>query len=294
MRILPDVLFVTLGLEVTIMAKIRVLVYGTLKSGQGNFRVMQEAQGVSLGSAWTLQPDFFLIDLGVYPAAVPAKSDQGTVVQGELFELDEENLPILDRLEGFPHNYDRKEIPVEYGYQVHNADTDKWEYPTCMAWMYFINPRGWMGGRDVVVCLDGKWFPTIRRSSIDLTELTDSDYVGASIDYPASPRFREDDDETDYDDGTYYETHFGPAIQIGVDGDEDLHGYIEDAIGDVEADLSKIEESEDEDTEWGYIELNADGAHLGIDGHVAAFPVIRKALAQYVELEEWEHPAATN
>lgn len=262
------------------MAKIHVFVYGTLKTGLGNHRVMQEAQGRSLGRARTIQPDFFLIDLGMYPAAVPAKPNQGGVVQGELFELDEKNLAILDGLEGFPNHYDRKEIPIEYGQQVYDKETGEWHFPVCTAWMYFINPAGWLSGRNVDVCEEGVWFPRIRRDDRDISELTDPTYIGAAADCPH--RY----DVEDFEEDSYYSVYDAPAVQIGVDGDDDLHGYIEQVISDVHNKLSEIEESEDDDVEWDYVELEGEGRHVGIEGIAAAIPVVREALAQHVSLEE--------
>lgn len=91
--------------------KHRVFVYGSLKRGFHNHAILKEATIVGRGFA----EGFLLYSLGSFPAAI---GGSGTV-QGELYEVDDQTLQALDRLEGHPHMYKRKEttcfIPVMNG-----------------------------------------------------------------------------------------------------------------------------------------------------------------------------------
>jgi gamma-glutamylaminecyclotransferase len=95
------------------MSTVRVFVYGSLRRGQGNHAVIQA--GTFVGEARTL-PRFTLYNLGPFPALV---SDGNTAVVGELYEVDEQTLGRLDRLEGCPRLYQRHAITLEDGTLAH-------------------------------------------------------------------------------------------------------------------------------------------------------------------------------
>lgn len=91
------------------MAVPRVLVYGTLKRGGRLHHEMQPARFVEPRSVEGL----VLLDTGWdYPAAVPGEG----VVHGEVHEVPEATLAVLDRVEGCPEHY----VRVRFG--------DAWVY----------------------------------------------------------------------------------------------------------------------------------------------------------------------
>ena len=83
-----------------------LFVYGTLK--RGGCRHAPLADQRFLGEART-EPLYRLYDLGSYPGLVWA--DDGDVVYGELYEIDQVLVLTLDRLEGAPQWFDL--APVE-------------------------------------------------------------------------------------------------------------------------------------------------------------------------------------
>ncbi|WP_081841597.1 gamma-glutamylcyclotransferase family protein [Alicyclobacillus macrosporangiidus] len=77
-----------------------VFVYGTLRKGQGNRRVMEPHLVRELG-AGCIPGEMY--DLGAYPAV--SLNGDGVVV-GEWVEVTDDGLAALDRLEGYPRFYD--------------------------------------------------------------------------------------------------------------------------------------------------------------------------------------------
>jgi gamma-glutamylcyclotransferase (GGCT)/AIG2-like uncharacterized protein YtfP len=86
-----------------------IFVYGSLKRGESNHRLLARAR--FLGRAHTA-PFFELYDLGAFPAMVAGGF---TSVAGELYEVDEETLAAIDRLEGHPTLYRRTPTPLAEG-----------------------------------------------------------------------------------------------------------------------------------------------------------------------------------
>lgn len=106
------------------MSKIKIFVYGTLLEGYGNHRhFLSNAE--KLGEYQT-DPKFTMISLGGFPGLMEGGK---TSIQGEVYEVTEEEFKNVDRLEGYnAHNpttglYNRIQIPTEYG----------------NAWVYIIN-----------------------------------------------------------------------------------------------------------------------------------------------------------
>ena len=85
-----------------------IWVYGTLKRGKGNHRFLSEGGATFLGNART-EPAFTMLHLGGFPGVVRAGK---TVVHGELYEVNDEILGRLDRLEGHPNFYQRQQLSV--------------------------------------------------------------------------------------------------------------------------------------------------------------------------------------
>lgn len=88
------------------MANTRIFVYGTLKRGYSNHRLLEGAH--FLGDAYTVDT-FKMIHVG-YPVILP--DDDGDPVNGEVFDVNTETLINLDALENEGVMYDRKLINV--------------------------------------------------------------------------------------------------------------------------------------------------------------------------------------
>jgi gamma-glutamylcyclotransferase (GGCT)/AIG2-like uncharacterized protein YtfP len=96
----------------------RVFVYGTLKHGHGNHRLLQHKGALFSGPARTDEAAFDLCCNGSFPYALMAGKYH---LGGEVYTVDEDVFKSLDRLEGYPRFYNRAQIQV-------------WGRP---AWMYF-------------------------------------------------------------------------------------------------------------------------------------------------------------
>lgn len=90
----------------------QVFVYGSLRRGEGNHRILTTARFVTL--ARTARA-YTLVDLGAYPGLL----EGGTyAVVGEIYEVDAHTLAALDRMEGHPTFYERKALVLEDGIEV--------------------------------------------------------------------------------------------------------------------------------------------------------------------------------
>lgn len=91
----------------------RIFVYGTLKKGYGNHRTL--GNSIFLGEAVTATSEFTMFD-GGFPFVsdkFPFNEDHTGRVVGQLYETDRQDiLDNLDRLEGYPYLYDKREIDV--------------------------------------------------------------------------------------------------------------------------------------------------------------------------------------
>ena len=87
-----------------------VFVYGTLKAGEANHRVMTSADGEFISTAKL--PGYYMVNTPWYPFA--AKSDNNDdYIEGELYKVPAEKLQILDTLEGYPQLYDRDVVSIK-------------------------------------------------------------------------------------------------------------------------------------------------------------------------------------
>jgi gamma-glutamylaminecyclotransferase len=91
------------------MAKVHLFVYGSLKRGMSSHALLAGQEFV--GTAQTL-PRYRLYNCGRYPALV-ANSANGLAVQGEVWHVDETALASLDRYEGAPTLFIRREVALE-------------------------------------------------------------------------------------------------------------------------------------------------------------------------------------
>ena len=103
-----------------------VAVYGSLKKGYGNHRVMEMANGRYVGVGVT-QKDEFIMDGHGYPYIIRAKDNPlKRRVLVEVYEVPKEGLlRHLDSLEGHPHFYKREKEKI----RMENGDVvDAWLY----------------------------------------------------------------------------------------------------------------------------------------------------------------------
>jgi len=134
----------------------QVFVYGTLKNGHGNNRILSTASYI--GDASTSNK-FALGDAGVpyaFPLDVVKEKDLIEhlchPIRGELYRINDIDTAIdLDSLEGYPDYYNRRLIQVEVG---HSPDTtlyhawiytiEDWEYASwCAASNYNLETGEW-------------------------------------------------------------------------------------------------------------------------------------------------------
>lgn len=114
------------------MPKHHVFVYGTLKDGLSNHRLLKAAEFIGRGC--TVQP-YVMRDTGGFP--VVFQEEQKANVRGEIYEVDDHILGHLDSLEGHPQFFERREITVDI--------EDTGVQQTC--WMYFGNQKGGYWGQ---------------------------------------------------------------------------------------------------------------------------------------------------
>jgi gamma-glutamylcyclotransferase (GGCT)/AIG2-like uncharacterized protein YtfP len=109
----------------TMETKQLVFVYGTLRSAHSNHHLMSKAE--NLGAGKTVEKYAMYLTSG-YPYVTSSESRYPII--GELYAVDEVTLKELDRMEGHPRFYERREIPVNIAGERYTA------------WMYFRKPPG--------------------------------------------------------------------------------------------------------------------------------------------------------
>ena len=102
-----------------------VFVYGTLKRGYSNHDLLEIIEAEFIGKAKTAKPTFDLINLRAFPGLVWGDY----FVSGELYDVSDKNIGVIDRLEGHPDFYCRDVIPVSVDDLIVEIE----------AWAYFIN-----------------------------------------------------------------------------------------------------------------------------------------------------------
>jgi gamma-glutamylcyclotransferase (GGCT)/AIG2-like uncharacterized protein YtfP len=119
---------------------VRIFVYGTLKRGYGNHRLLA-GRSVFIGDDAIIGK---LFDLGAFPAATPEGSD---LIQGETYFVGPKTLRDLDRLEGHPNFYRREVVKTRSGVD---------------AWVYFMPEISWHT-RSLHYLPEGVWPPNNTR-----------------------------------------------------------------------------------------------------------------------------------
>lgn len=93
-----------------------VFVYGTLRSGEGNWKRYLNHEGARLvASEEHTWPEFGFVSLGGYPALLTDYEGEPVSVLGEVYTVDAPTLRALDRLEGHPSFYLRRKIKLASG-----------------------------------------------------------------------------------------------------------------------------------------------------------------------------------
>ncbi|MCP1675571.1 gamma-glutamylcyclotransferase (GGCT)/AIG2-like uncharacterized protein YtfP [Natronocella acetinitrilica] len=89
--------------------KQRVFVYGTLRAGGSNHRLL--TAGRCLGTHWT-EPRYTMLDCGAYPGVVMGGTH---AIHGEVYQVTPRIMAQLDRLEDYPRSYDRSLLETPWG-----------------------------------------------------------------------------------------------------------------------------------------------------------------------------------
>ncbi|GAB3527968.1 gamma-glutamylcyclotransferase [Photobacterium alginatilyticum] len=98
----------------------RVFVYGTLRRGQSNHSLLEQASRLG---ACQLMSGYLLFNLGSYPGAKRSNLSHAPLY-GEVYEVDRHTMVLLDQLEEYPELYTRELVETKYG----------------AAWIYLYNP----------------------------------------------------------------------------------------------------------------------------------------------------------
>lgn len=88
----------------------RIFVYGTLRRGATNHRVLAQT-GARFERVARTAPRYDVTELGPYPALVRG----ARAIEGEVWAVDEHGTADLDRFEGVPELYVRAAIELEDG-----------------------------------------------------------------------------------------------------------------------------------------------------------------------------------
>ena len=105
---------------------LKIVVYGSLRKGMGNHRIIEHA---TLLSTEIVSLPFEMIDMGSYPGLIRSKEVNDIVV--EVYEVDMPTYQRVEMLEGFPSFYSREPIETTVGAgDIYFLDNDRGrEYP---------------------------------------------------------------------------------------------------------------------------------------------------------------------
>ena len=88
----------------------QIFVYGTLKKGQCRDHILPSFKSKFIGETKTL-PKYRLNHLRAFPGIT--HQENGTAIQGELWEINDECLLALDAIEGHPELFCRDLVELE-------------------------------------------------------------------------------------------------------------------------------------------------------------------------------------
>lgn len=88
-------------------------VYGTLRQGFGNHRLLDNEHCVLMGTQLT-DPAFKMVSLGGFPGVIPNEGMQEITI--EVYQVNSKKVEQqLDWLEGYPRFYQKMEIDTQWG-----------------------------------------------------------------------------------------------------------------------------------------------------------------------------------
>ena len=90
--------------------KLKICVYGSLRAGMGNARILE---GSTRLSTETIQVPFTMIDMGSYPGLLEIDEQNAIVV--EIYEVTPATYRRIECLESYPSFYDRKDVHTSEG-----------------------------------------------------------------------------------------------------------------------------------------------------------------------------------
>ena len=90
--------------------KLKVAVYGSLRRGMGNHRLLETSK---LLSTETIQANFRMVDMGSYPGLIESEEPNDIVI--EVYEVTPDTYKRIERLESYPAFYDRKNVTTTEG-----------------------------------------------------------------------------------------------------------------------------------------------------------------------------------
>jgi gamma-glutamylcyclotransferase (GGCT)/AIG2-like uncharacterized protein YtfP len=99
----------------------RIFVYGTLMSGMRNHQRLRQAKLVCSDAHTRYEDDYWMTTHktnGGYLAPVVThgiKNETKGCIQGEVYDVNDDTLMLLDTMEGHPDTYRRTEIAITYG-----------------------------------------------------------------------------------------------------------------------------------------------------------------------------------
>lgn len=134
---------------------LKIAVYGSLREGMGNFRIIESAKKLSMEK---VSLPLSMFDLGGFPGLVPSDETHDMIV--EVYEVDPETYRRVERLEGYPSFYDRQPIETSVG------AADIYFLPRGSAWSNAVVTK-FDGAYDWVKHLHKKRFPSRNNVSQD-------------------------------------------------------------------------------------------------------------------------------
>lgn len=106
------------------MNRTRVMVYGSLKEGEINNDALTRHNGKLLGPVGITGP-YRMYNWSWFPAVSTDPTWDQRTIHGEVWEIDEDGLAVLDIIEGHPHFFKREKVDTPYK----------------RAWIYMMNPE---------------------------------------------------------------------------------------------------------------------------------------------------------
>jgi gamma-glutamylcyclotransferase (GGCT)/AIG2-like uncharacterized protein YtfP len=121
--------------------KVRIFVYGSLKTDLPNNILLQKADAVRVGLD-SIVGEYKMLDFGAFPALIYGDKGTPLEVKGEVWAGDEDMLASIDMLENHPVFFSRSKTVTEGGLRV---------------WVYLLKEEWENEAEDYIE--DGLWLP---------------------------------------------------------------------------------------------------------------------------------------